>query len=163
MTLSANQAAKLAGKAKGTILTAIESGQLTATKNAKGHWEIDPSELHRVFPYKVTDQIDNQSPKPQLTIPSDHENQLEIARLRAELEGAHNMTEALRDQVADLRVRLDQEAKDRRDTQARLEDLRDKQAMPADRPQSLLAPKPESAPARRGIWPFKIMWGKNRP
>lgn len=160
MTLSANQAAKLAGKAKGTILKAIEDGEMTATRNAKGHWEIDPSELHRVFPYKMADQFSDQTLKPQLTTHTDHENQIEIARLRAELEGAHNMADTLRDQVADLRARLDQEAKDRRDTQARLEDLRDRQAAATERPQSPHVSKLETAPARGNLWPFKIMWGR---
>jgi len=50
MTLSANQAAKEAGIAKKTLLEAIKNGRMSADKNDKGHWQIDPSELFRVFP-----------------------------------------------------------------------------------------------------------------
>lgn len=50
MTLSANQAAKEAGVAKKTLLEAIKSGRMSAEKNDKGHWKIDPAELFRVFP-----------------------------------------------------------------------------------------------------------------
>jgi len=49
MMLSLNQAAKECGRAKSTLLEAIKKGRLTAPKNKKGHYEIDPSELFRVF------------------------------------------------------------------------------------------------------------------
>jgi len=42
-------AAKACGKAKSTILKAIRSGKISASKNENGEWQIDPSELHRVF------------------------------------------------------------------------------------------------------------------
>lgn len=49
MALSLNQAAKECGRAKSTILKAIRSGQMSAPKNDKGRYEIDPAELFRVF------------------------------------------------------------------------------------------------------------------
>ena len=56
MTMTLNEAAKSCRKAKGTVLKAIKDGRLSAPKDAQGRYEIDPSELHRVFPLTTTDQ-----------------------------------------------------------------------------------------------------------
>ena len=65
--LSLREAAKLAGRGKTTIHAAINDGRLTAERNEAGGYEIDPAELHRVFPLKVdpdTGQfIDQRTPK----------------------------------------------------------------------------------------------------
>jgi excisionase family DNA binding protein len=42
-------AAEATGLSKSTILGAIESGQITATRDLSGHWAIEHSELHRVY------------------------------------------------------------------------------------------------------------------
>lgn len=42
-------AAQLTGKDRSTITRAIESGKLSATRNAHGRYLIDPAELERVF------------------------------------------------------------------------------------------------------------------
>jgi hypothetical protein len=44
------QAAKAAGKSKPTIPRAIKAGRLSATRGENGSYDIDPSELARVFP-----------------------------------------------------------------------------------------------------------------
>ena len=44
-------AAKAAGRAKSTVLRAIQSGKLSATRDElTGSWLIEPAELHRVYP-----------------------------------------------------------------------------------------------------------------
>lgn len=48
--LSLNKAAKEASVAKSTLLQALNSKRMSAEKNEKGHWEIETSELFRVFP-----------------------------------------------------------------------------------------------------------------
>jgi excisionase family DNA binding protein len=48
--LTLGQAAKETGVSKPTISKAISKGRLSGTKNEKGEYEIDPSELFRVFP-----------------------------------------------------------------------------------------------------------------
>lgn len=50
MGLSAREAAKAAGKAVTTITRAIENGKLSASRLSGGGYNIDPSELFRVFP-----------------------------------------------------------------------------------------------------------------
>ena len=49
MKLSASQAAKKTGKSIPTITRAIKSGKLSATKKGSGGYEIEASELFRVF------------------------------------------------------------------------------------------------------------------
>ena len=49
MKHSLGTAAIATGKSKTTIHRAIKSGKLSAFKNDDGAFEIDPSELHRVF------------------------------------------------------------------------------------------------------------------
>lgn len=120
MTMTLNQAAKAAGKAKGTILKAIKEGAMTAPKDDKGRYQILASELNRVFPYLDNDQTQ----KPKSDPLSDHENRIEIERLRAELKAAHTLTENMAETVADLRERLDREGEERRQLTAMLTDQR---------------------------------------
>jgi hypothetical protein len=47
---SLGKAATAAGVSKSTILRAIRAHRITANKTDIGDWEIDPAELHRVFP-----------------------------------------------------------------------------------------------------------------
>src|SRR3954451_16077405 len=47
--VNARTAARLAGKDRSTILRALESGRLSATKDDRGQWLIDPAELERVY------------------------------------------------------------------------------------------------------------------
>jgi excisionase family DNA binding protein len=48
--LTLGQAAKETGVSKPTISKSINKGRISATKNEKGEYEIDPAELFRVFP-----------------------------------------------------------------------------------------------------------------
>jgi excisionase family DNA binding protein len=48
--LTLGQAAKETGVSKPTISKAISKGRISATKNEKGEYDIDPAELFRVFP-----------------------------------------------------------------------------------------------------------------
>ena len=50
MKLTATQAAKEVGKSTPTITRAIKTGRLSANLNDKKQYEIEPSELFRVYP-----------------------------------------------------------------------------------------------------------------
>lgn len=54
MKYSAGQAAKAVGKSVPTITRAIKNGTISASPKAGGGYEIDPAELHRVFPAITT-------------------------------------------------------------------------------------------------------------
>lgn len=50
MKYSLSEAAKATGKNKTTVQRAIKNGKISASKGDSGSYEIEPSELHRVFP-----------------------------------------------------------------------------------------------------------------
>lgn len=49
MGLSAKQAADAVGMTKQGIIKSIRNGRLSAVKDDKGQWQIDPAELFRVY------------------------------------------------------------------------------------------------------------------
>ena len=95
MKLSIGQAATETGKPKSTISRAIKNGRISA-KKVGNRYEIDPSELFRVFPATVAQpkEPNDTQPKTQLT-----KDDMETVLLR-------EMLERERDTVADLRERL---------------------------------------------------------
>jgi hypothetical protein len=91
--LSANSASKIAHKTKKTILDAIKKGDLTASKNVRGYWQIDPSELNRAFPYKTDDLNKHQPTTPTKTAGENHENRLKVMELEAEVKSLRDKIE----------------------------------------------------------------------
>jgi hypothetical protein len=91
MKYTAGKAAQAAGLAKSTITKAISSGKLSAIKNANGAWEIDPAELHRVFPPKQSEANSIE----QKATPA--ENTQEIEFLKKQLEAAQEQIEDIKE------------------------------------------------------------------
>jgi Helix-turn-helix domain len=50
MSYSLSQAAQACRVNRTTISRAIKQGKLSATRDAHNHWQVDPAELHRVYP-----------------------------------------------------------------------------------------------------------------
>lgn len=50
MKYTAGEAAKATGVSTATISRAIKKGKISAHKDSSGAWQIDPSELHRIYP-----------------------------------------------------------------------------------------------------------------
>lgn len=73
----------MSGRAKATLLDAIRDGRLSAPKDAKGRYEIDPSELHRVFPFSSPDQSPTPPSEP---LPTPIENHPYTKGLEREVE-----------------------------------------------------------------------------
>lgn len=102
MRYTLGTAAKATGKAKSTILRSIKSGTISASRAHDGSYEIEPSELHRVFPPN--------SAQPKLSNDTQpREEHAETLRLRLEILEVERLRE--RDQmqatIDDLRMRLD--------------------------------------------------------
>lgn len=117
MKYSLSEAAKATGKNKTTIQRAIKNGKISASKGDSGSYEIEPSELHRVFP-PVVAQRDAQRPQSNDTqqgkfnsINSDLARVLELEKELAVAREHANGLEAQKDQMVDtindLRKRLD--------------------------------------------------------
>ncbi len=117
------QASKASGRSKPTILQAIRNGRLTATRNDKKQWQIDPAELGRVYPTNPKIERDE-------TPTNDNSLQATIEHLRELL----SRTERERDELS---RRLDEEASERRKLTAILIDQRAK------------TPEQEPTPPRR--------------
>jgi hypothetical protein len=43
-------AAAAVGRNKSAILRSINAGKISITKDENGEWQIDPAELHRIYP-----------------------------------------------------------------------------------------------------------------
>lgn len=113
MKYSLSEAAKATGKNKTTIQRAIKNGKISAQKGGSGSYEIDPSELHRVFP-PIAAQRNQGNDTQQHENPHPDNHLKRIVELERELAVAHeraNGLEAHKDQMADtindLRKRLD--------------------------------------------------------
>jgi hypothetical protein len=50
MSYTIAAAAAATGTSAITILSAIEDGRITGTKDERGEWHVEPDELHRVYP-----------------------------------------------------------------------------------------------------------------
>ena len=95
MKLTLGQAALETGKPKSTISRAIKSGRLSASK-AGNKYEIDTSELFRVFPATVA-----QHPEP-----NEQQPQRNTAEIDIETKMLREMLDRERETVDDLRERL---------------------------------------------------------
>jgi len=128
------EAAESVGMTKPAIFKAIKKGTISAAKDERGQWLIDPAELHRV--YKPVNQDGNRpvSGLREETAADTHGLRQEVERLREERERERQQ---LQETITDLRRRLDQSEAERRETQGKLT------ALLTHQPE----PKPEAAPA----------------
>jgi len=98
MKHTAGTAAKAVGKTKSTITKAIASGKLSAIKNDNGAWEIDASELYRVYP-----------PTPLETVEIEHNDTLkETGRNSKEIQALERLLKAAEEQIDDLKADRDE-------------------------------------------------------
>jgi hypothetical protein len=137
-------AQKATGVSKSTLSRAIKSGRISATKNDDGSYEIDPAELHRVYP-PVQERNPSDNPfEEQDATPKTHD---ETVGLRRELELLREERDRertqLMDQIEDFRQRLDQsnQAFKDKDTQltALLTDQREKKERVGEQDKKLQA------------------------
>lgn len=128
--LSANRAAKEAGVAKKTLLESLTSGRLTATKNDKGHWEIEPAELFRVFPQGGAVQAEKTVSHPPQRTSENSALEIEVKMLREQIERMDKERERERAQLGDqievLRAQAERQSADHRQALAALTDQREK-------------------------------------
>jgi hypothetical protein len=131
MKYSLRQAAEASGISKTKLHRAIKDGTISAVLSESGAYEIDPSELHRVFPLKCPEDNGGTPGLQQAgTLSGTEVERLFRERLEAlETDRERDRREAA-DQIADLRRRLDAEAEERRKLTAILTDQRKPAAEP---------------------------------
>jgi excisionase family DNA binding protein len=92
------QAAEATGKSRSTILRAIQTGKLSATRDdGTQGWLIEPAELHRIYPPVANDEAAD-APR---TRPATATLEREIELLREMMGGKDEV-------ISDLRTRLDE-------------------------------------------------------
>ena len=102
MAYTLGQAAKATGRSKTAIAQAIAENRISAAKDDHGRWQIEPSELHRVYPPRRQARTEKeQFPDTDLTA--------EMERLKATVEGLERLCrqiEGERDSLREQNVRL---------------------------------------------------------
>jgi hypothetical protein len=140
MAYSLGQAAKATGISKTSLHRAINKGRISAAKNDNGAYEIEPSELHRVYP-PVAER--NSSANTDLVRDGTQETAVETEVLRREV---GLLRERLADKdsvIGDLRERLDQSEQERREKDRQLTAL-----LTDERPKA----EAQTPNAGRGFW-----------
>jgi excisionase family DNA binding protein len=128
MTYTLTQAAEATGKSKSTLLRAIQSHKISATRDELTQgWLIDPAELHRIYP-PISDATTD-APK----------DALRNGTLSREIDLLREMMADKDAVIDDLRRRLDVEGEERRRLTALLTDQRTQ-------------PAAEPPAARRSWW-----------
>lgn len=138
MAYSLKQAAEATGKSKPTILRAIQSHKISATRDeATQAWLIEPAELHRVYP-PVTDEPVRNGQMTRYVTPDETAS---IRELQAKLDATTARVADKDAVIDDLRHRLDASEEERRKVQMQLTAL-------------LTDQSEQEAPKRRSWWRF---------
>lgn len=143
---SLKDAAEAVGLGKPAILKAIQKGRISAKKNDFGQWEIDPSELHRVYkpvPNGIRQGNGIERQGTQETAP-------ETIVLKAKLEAMDGIKARLENECNDLRRRLDLSDEARQ----KAEEAKDIAFKELSRLTLMLAPPPQQTetPPRKGFF-----------
>ena len=147
MAYSLKQAAEAVGRGKPAILRAIQKGIISANRNAKNEWVIDPSELHRVYPPIASNDAQSVQAERDATHDATDILQRENLLLREQIE-------ILRDERQDLRRRLDQSEEERRETQGKLT------ALLTYQPEQKAETPPEPAAKKSGL--YEKLFGRSK-
>ena len=112
MSYTLGEAAIATGKSKSTLSKAIKAGKITAFKNDNGAFEIEPSELHRLYPpaplaieENTSESIDSEQ---NATPDSTPKNTSNIEVLEAKLQMANERIEELKADKEKLEVDKEQ-------------------------------------------------------
>ncbi len=132
MYFSLTQAAEATGKGRMTIQRAIKNGRISANKNDAGAYEIDPAELHRVFPPSSREPSQETRKGQDVTLDDLKRLRFELAAKNEQLSHFDAERRRERDQlesvIEDLRKRLDRETDERQHLTLALTDQREERA-----------------------------------
>ena len=124
MRYTLGQAAQATGKSKMTIQRVIKKGIISANKTDSGEWEIDPAELHRVFPIVTENGVSSRNmirdDTPSDTSLLQREIEVQDEKIRQIEQQGERERYQLQNTIEDLRRRLDQSEEERRRTQTQL-------------------------------------------
>lgn len=162
-SLSLKQAAEQVGRDRTTLLRAIKSGDLSATKDEAGQWWIEGAELFRRYPAAqahtvqkgVNAQVSTGVSTPSHTPDLSQELATKEEQLAALQEERQRERRQLEETISDLRRRLDTSEEERRqkDQQltALLTDQRQREAAPLPSVEETRPTPLEPTAQRRGL------------
>jgi hypothetical protein len=101
---SLGTAAKATGLAKSTIHRAIKSGKISARSKDSSGYEIDPAELHRVYPLCPQSAPE---PLPERSATPDPEVEHRLALALAEVSGLREILSIERQRLEDMQIERD--------------------------------------------------------
>lgn len=137
--LTLGQAATMCGWSKGALSKSIKSGEMSVHAKTKAGFQLDPSEVLRVFPKKTETQENQQMETPQKHVGNSALSG-EVEALRQQLATADlertREREQLTDRIDSLQRMLDDEKSERRQLTALLTDQRQN----------------SEEPQRKGLW-----------
>jgi single-stranded DNA-specific DHH superfamily exonuclease len=113
MAYSLKQAGEATGRSKPSILRAIQTGKISARKSELGEWEIEPAELHRVYPPVAVGVTRTGTPDAGVTV--------ELLLMRQELAAQAERLTALQEERERERRQLTERISELRDQLARSE------------------------------------------
>jgi excisionase family DNA binding protein len=105
-TLTLGQAARLTGLGKTTLARAIKAGRLSASRTETGSYQIDASELARVYPFPAPG-TETDATAETVAATSAAVHQATVA-LEAQIETLRQVGDLLREQLADVKQDRDQ-------------------------------------------------------
>lgn len=116
MIYSLAEAADLVGKSKMTLNRAIKQGKLSATKNEKGAYEIDGSELHRVYEKDISKNSAKatKAKKGKSGVETSSTPDLDVVQTSAEVESLKKQLRLTQEQL-DMKDELIDQVKSERD------------------------------------------------
>ena len=128
MVYSLKQAGEATGRTKPSILRAIQTGKISAKKTMMGEWEIEPAELHRVYP-PVGEGVTRSVTR--TDTPEDMEATVELLLLRQELAAKEERLDSLQEErdrerghlagrIAELKDQLERSEQERREKDRQL-------------------------------------------
>jgi excisionase family DNA binding protein len=161
--LTLGEAARQTGQSKPTILRSIEKGRVSAIKDDKGQWCIEPAELFRVYQPKPLDNPEQET----------LDETLNNGGVTPETPGETPIVTLLREQIAALRAdrdyerersaarekELQQEVEKGREERGRLQQTIDKQADHVRLLTDQTVKPPVAPPVQRGF----LDWLLGRP
>lgn len=131
--LTLGQAAEMCGWSKGALSKAIKSGQMSVHSKTKAGFQLDPSEVLRVFP-KKTETHSNEHSETVEKHSGNSALSAEVEALRQKIAAAEleriREREQLTDRIESLQQMLSDEKSERRQLTALLTDQRGKPAEP---------------------------------
>jgi hypothetical protein len=113
--ISAKEAAELVGMSKGGIIKAIRTGKISAAKDIRGEWSIEPVELFRVYPpVNGTQGVPDIPVSPEDTESARQDTPEITPSMQREVELLREMIQRQDEVISNLWERLEAEAEERR-------------------------------------------------